>query len=102
MAFTIEVKKRGKDEEFSFEDLELFHQECFGGEIKITQSEFSHIPRGYNLTCQRCKSEREIDIRIEAIGIIKTAIDGKEREMELSKAPYVNMPDNIIIVIQKD
>ncbi len=97
----IEVKKKGKDEEFSFDDLELYHQECSGGKVKDnTESTLSFL-RGYNLTCQRCKCEREIDIGIESIVIIKTAIDAEEREIELNKAPYVNQPNNVIRIVQK-
>jgi hypothetical protein len=96
--FTIEVEKKKKDEDFSFEDLEMFHQECYGGKIKITQSKLNNFPKGYNLICQRCKSEKEIEIS-DVIEIIKTAVDKEERELELSGAPYVNLPDNIIKVI---
>lgn len=57
MAFNIEVKKRGKDEEFGFEDLEMFHQECYGGKIKV-KPEFSAKRETVNewlLQCERCK-----------------------------------------------
>ncbi len=98
--FTIEVEKKGKDEEFTFKDLEMFHQECYGGRIEITRSKLGGSPpAGYHLTCQRCKCEKEINIDPDAVEIVKTAIDKKERKLELSKAPYVNQPDNIIKII---
>jgi hypothetical protein len=34
MEYTIEVKKKRKDEKFSYEDLEIFHSECYGGKLK--------------------------------------------------------------------
>jgi len=106
--FTIEVKKREKDEKFSFEDLEMFHQECFGGSIekvsyyeykemygdtfKIQAHEFrpigetryggAYVKRNFwILICQRCKATIEIEIapKLQTVEIIATAIDGKER-----------------------
>lgn len=67
--FTIEVKKRGKDEEFSFKDLEMFHQECGAGKIK---------PKPYNTwytgcvgggICQRELGENEEFPHIEEYGL---------------------------------
>ena len=29
--YTIKVKRKRKDEEFSFKDLEMYHCECYGG-----------------------------------------------------------------------
>ncbi|GAH71597.1 unnamed protein product [marine sediment metagenome] len=47
--FTIDVKEKGKNEEFSFKDLEMFHQECYGGKIKQ-----NYEGPNWRLTCQRC------------------------------------------------
>jgi len=107
--FTIEVKKRRQDEKFSFDDLEIFHQECFGGSIKKASyyecertrggtfkvQEDGFIPIGetcygayakrnfWMLICQRCKATIEIEIapKLQAIEVIVTAIDGKERKI---------------------
>ena len=100
--FTIEVKKKAEDEEFSFKDIEMFHQECMGGKIEITKSDLSSDMGGHNLTCKRCGTQKEIEIGDETINIIKTVIDGQERKIELSEASYVNIPDNIIKVVQKN
>ncbi|PJC28959.1 hypothetical protein CO010_00955 [Candidatus Shapirobacteria bacterium CG_4_8_14_3_um_filter_39_11] len=69
--FTIEVKKREKDEEFSFKDLEMFHQECYGGKIKWI---------GAALECKRCRGNIPFSGREEK-KIVLTAIDGEERRL---------------------
>jgi hypothetical protein len=98
--FTIEVRKKGKDEEFDFKDLEMFHQECYGGKIEAEDVELpgEYIPgiqRGgvviekgvtlpefkVRLYCQRCKQGILIETE-RRIEIVKTAIDGKERKIE--------------------
>ena len=84
--FTIEVEKRGKDDEFKFKDLKMFHHECYGGTIKCDYQ------GGYwELSCQRCGLETAVHITYrsgvgredseETINIIKTAIDGRERNI---------------------
>lgn len=35
--FTIEVEKRGKNEDFAFRDLKMWHRECYGGRIVATK-----------------------------------------------------------------
>lgn len=78
--FIIEVKKKGKDGEFSFKDLEMFHQECYGGKIKVE----SLGDRDWLLTCQRCSQQCELGGKGREDGIpriIRTAIDGQEREV---------------------
>jgi hypothetical protein len=59
---TIEIEKREKGEEFKFEDLLMYHQDCYGGKIKIEvikkQEDLSQ--RHYNLfklICVRCGRE---------------------------------------------
>lgn len=93
--FTIEVKQRGKDEEFHFRKLELFHQECYGGRIFTdslgtridvegegeTKTSISELPV-FELTCSRCKRTMWILEQSEAPAeVIKTAIDGQERKI---------------------
>lgn len=79
MAFTIEVEKKGKDEEFGFEDLykeaEVFHEECYGGETdwEIVR----HSLKDWRFTCQRCRVE--VGMFQERLEVIKTAIDGQKR-----------------------
>ncbi len=77
--FTIEVKKKGKDEDFNFESLELFHQECHSGRIEKDQRTISHEPPKWELTCSRCDAAKLV--YEEALtAIVATAIDGQERE----------------------
>jgi hypothetical protein len=86
--FTIEVKKKEKDEDFKFEDLEMYHQECYGGEIKIEVTEETDRNEDikyalFKLTYTRC--HRTIYLNINSnfpAEIIKTSIDGKEREIK--------------------
>ena len=89
--FTIEVKKREKDEEFSFEDLEMFHQECGGGKIEVRNRD-----KGWrDFICKRCEvSECKISPE-NALKIIQTAIDGKKRRLGIWIEEYD------IYVIQK-
>lgn len=109
--FTIEVKKKEKDEEFGFEDLEMFHKEC-GGRIK-QEPHHEHDPQGakfndrmlckgfhvlgfgcsektypveknlWILTCQRCAASIEVNVEPEfqATQVIATAIDGEEKKI---------------------
>ena len=103
MKFTIEVKKKEKDEEFSFKDLEMFHQECCGGKIRkkqyyhgigrlsedklenpldINDSAYDNFVPGWELTCQKCGVIKLILADPQGINIIKTAIDGEERNIK--------------------
>ena len=76
--FTIEVEKKGKDEEFGFRHLRLFHQECYGGKIEQNHWEEEE----WRLICQRCKQKRDINEGDQTILIIQTAIDGEKREIK--------------------
>ena len=92
--FTIEVKKRGKDEKFSFEDLEMFHQECYGGKIELEsekRDEYGHkvehgvsVPEydGWNLICPRCEDKAWIFKGEKSLMIVQTAIDGEEKKLK--------------------
>lgn len=73
MAFTIEVKKKEKDEEFSFEDLAMFHKECYGGRMRI------QTDPSLKLICQRCRVEVALS-SLAVAEIVRTAMDGQERK----------------------
>jgi len=84
--FTIEVKKKEKDEKFSFEGLKMFHQECLGGEIEVNTYSFlidDEQHEVYALTCNRCGKTIYllVDSKLPS-EIIKTAIDGQKRKSE--------------------
>jgi hypothetical protein len=91
--FTIEVKKKEKDEDFKFEDLEMWHQECYGGKIKIeiTKEQLSgDWFTLYKLTCTRCGREIYLDKNSDSpADIIKTSIDEKERTIKGFKKRYI-------------
>jgi len=86
--FTIEVKKKEKDEEFEFKDLEMYHQECYGGKIKIevteeTESASSTCHTLFKLSCTKCGREIYLDKNSTfPAEIIKTSVDGKERKID--------------------
>ena len=82
--FTIEVGKKERDEEFDFEDVRkkatLTHQECFGGKVKWKDEMV-----GWIFQCQRCGSQTFVGScrhNKARETIIKTAIDGQERNLE--------------------
>jgi len=91
--FTIEVGQKNRDEKFSFEQLELFHQECMGGKIVISDKKLK-IKREpgdkgemecgcYLLICKRCQRMIAIYKQSGSPGeIIRTAIDRQKREIE--------------------
>ena len=89
--FTIEVKKKKKDEEFSFKDLEIFHKECMGGRILVSTQKIKEQRVYLNIVdlniyvfeCKRCG--RKVGVDIDSYNpeyIIKTAIDGQERKIK--------------------
>jgi hypothetical protein len=78
--FTIEVKKREKDEDFTFKDLEMYHSECYGGKIIVYDDLLT-------LKCKRCNQSIHI-LEEEIIFLVKTAIDGKEREVKNNRCGY--------------
>ena len=52
------------------------------------------------LICQRCESRRQVENEKEVMDIIKTAVDGQEREMKLNRNRWWNVSDNNAKVIQ--
>ncbi|HEY0089414.1 MAG TPA: hypothetical protein VGB37_11260 [Candidatus Lokiarchaeia archaeon] len=96
MDFTIEVRKKEKDEEFEFKELEILHQECYGGKIVVKdfKERIDEESKHPLLVCSRCK--KEIDIwDYDMIKIIRTAVDGEKREIKRQ------LPSDSITVIQK-
>ena len=51
--FTVEVEAKDSDDDFAFDDLVMFHQECLGGRIKIT-APYSIRFDPWSLRCTRC------------------------------------------------
>ena len=97
MSFIIEIEKRDADDrDLSFDNLEMFHQNCLGGKIVY----YTH--EGYQdhqqcFRCERCHSDIIIDsrkIRDWKKEMILTAIDGKKREIP-------RRWDKQIIILQK-
>lgn len=90
MSFTIEVEKKGKDEEFRFKDLKLFHRECYGGEIRIGETKKLRLIRENipltELECERCGAVRVIKLfsTENRLAIIKLAVEGGE-ELKLGE-----------------
>jgi len=102
MKFTIEVKKKEEDEKFSFMDIEIYHQECYGGRIDkkkyyqsirepedklktpldINDRAYNEYVPGWELTCKKCGITLLILADPQGVNIIKTAIDGKERDIK--------------------
>ncbi len=73
--YTIKVKRKRKDGEFSFKDLEMYHCECYGGKM------YQGYWHGDYLGCKRCGATLSIDEE-EIMKFVKTAIDGKERKLK--------------------
>ena len=86
--FTVEVEKKRRDEDFTFSLLSLFHRECMGGTILKIMSDLSG--QYWRLICTRCNAEVGVS-QGGTISIIKTAIDGEEREIEGYFAGYDHM-----------
>ncbi|MGQ9477763.1 MAG: hypothetical protein ACUVRH_04645 [Candidatus Bipolaricaulia bacterium] len=84
MGFTIEVRKRGKYEEFHFSDLlgdaRAVHHECYEGKAEVVKGS---TPRGWIVRCLRCGQEAALEVgEKEALDLVQTAaIDGKERQL---------------------
>ena len=95
--FTIEVKKKRKDEEFGFKDLELFHKECFGGKIKQR-----HVGKVWSLNCQRCGVSCTIEVAGRGtVRIIDTAIDSQERKVNAYSEEWQSWTESHTLVVQK-
>jgi len=52
---TILIEKKKKNEKFSVFDLNMFHQECEQGTIKLTPSTEGGIAYKLSFECQRCQ-----------------------------------------------
>ena len=76
----IQVRKKNAADDFSFVDMELLHQNCCGGKIEshFTERDRSKVSL-WSLDCQRC-SEHFLMNTKEAATVIRTAVDGQERE----------------------
>jgi hypothetical protein len=82
--FTIEVLKKNEDEQFQVNNLEMFHEECGGGIIKITTFSGTGVFKDtcMRFNCQRCNDWSTVLCGGESTGYIaKTAIDGKPRRI---------------------
>jgi hypothetical protein len=77
MAFTIQVKKRTVDEDFTFSALVLTHEECGGGKMNTELRGSDWL-----LSCRRCNMDVSVAIGVGGtVAICKTAIDGQRREL---------------------
>jgi hypothetical protein len=69
------VERRKEDNDFDFDDLKLFHKECYGGRVDHEWAWGSYV-----LFCYRCGEV--IDFPEEWMKkIVCTAVDGKERKL---------------------
>ena len=94
--FHIDVEKRGKDEDFAFNDLKMWHRECYGGRLEVMglkEQRESMEARGEmpvlhadpqepltTLICRRCGVTGQF-MSGEVLGIVQTAIDGQQRTL---------------------
>ena len=100
--FTIEVEKREKDEKFKFEDLEMFHQDCYGGKInkKFIEVEINPEKKESSLLeieCVCCRQKIWIPEN-SIIEIVKTAKDGQERKIKGYKGKIYSVPVTRLIL----
>lgn len=87
--FTIEVKKREKEEEFNFKDLlksvNIVHDDCYRGKANMRWVESDDLAYWF-FGCKRCDtSTRIIEINEKKemkLKIVLTALDGKERQID--------------------
>lgn len=88
--FTLEVKRKEKTDSFNFNDLELSHHECHGGEITMS---FNKSHDEWDLICKRCGCKTCVRIIAqETVAIINTAIDGKPRDIgDQYSSPHVQV-----------
>ena len=84
--FTIEVKKKEGDKDFTYKELELSHLGCGGGKIEASEhreasGQIDYFFGKIDLRCKRCT--KTFYLYADGIAeISKTAIDGKEREIK--------------------
>jgi hypothetical protein len=75
--FTVAVERKAPDEQFTAEDIKLFHQECGGGAITISM-DISH----WRLHCIRCHTKTSVPVSKDGTALLmKTAIDGGSRKI---------------------
>ena len=75
--FTLEVQRIPQSSTSTFNELQFFHKEC--GSFRVIQAQLSSD--AWALLCKRCK--RKIIVKDNSTGnlpILKTAVDGEERE----------------------
>ena len=75
---TVEITKQDAGQEFSFGDLRMKHQDCFGGKIKI---EHDNSCRQALLICKRCGFSERI-FKDDLVKIINTAVLGNDFILE--------------------
>ena len=110
MSFTIDVEKKGRDEDSTFDELKMRHQECYGGWVEKKQrgtanrgewasnqfdafnlhlhSAFSiprvRVPIVTTLICHRCGAKAGL-VDEEVLDIVMTAVDGQQRTTKFAK-----------------
>jgi len=110
MGFTIEVERKVRDEDSTFNELKMRHKECYGGWVGKKQrgiakrgewasnqfdafnlhlhSAFSiprvRVPIVTKLICHRCGAKAGL-VDEEVLEIEKTAVDGQQRTTKFAK-----------------
>ena len=86
--FTIEVRKNEKNGNFRFYEVRksarVTHDDCFGGETKWGIVEHDDSAGSWTFNCKRCDNNSWLhrnDIENACISIVKTSIDGEERNI---------------------
>jgi hypothetical protein len=86
MTFTVAVERKSPDEQFTADDIELFHEECGGGKISrssIGQAGYASSPASWALQCNRCHTTEYLPVSEAGTALLmKTAVDGKSRKMK--------------------
>lgn len=104
MGFTVEVEKKGKDEDFAFSGLKMWHQECYGGALVQAQKQDSEVLGGFRfdstsdtggptlwtLACRRCGASTWLKDS-DVLDIVKTAIDGQKRSLMRGKEVFIDV-----------
>jgi hypothetical protein len=71
---TILIEKKNKNEKFSVFDLDMFHQECEQGTIKLNPSTEGAIAYKLSFECQRCQMHTCIANQDNVENVEKTLI----------------------------
>ncbi|XOB42533.1 MAG: hypothetical protein ACKKMP_00540 [Candidatus Nealsonbacteria bacterium] len=93
MIFNVEIEKIEVEDRYKsidFENLKMYHKECYGGEIEVSEINGGHWYKDSKpenciaLICNRCKKRIWIlscvNVNIYKL-FVKTAVDGKKREI---------------------